>query len=36
MPFYTFETIPAHPDEPVRRYELWQGMKNPPLERHRR
>lgn len=34
MPFYTYETIPIRIGDPVRRYELWQGIKNPPFHRH--
>lgn len=34
MPNYVYETLPAKPGGPVRRYELWQSMKEPPLQRH--
>lgn len=31
---YVYETIPDSPGEPVRRYEIWQRMKDDPLDRH--
>lgn len=34
MPFYVYETIPAAPGAPVRRYEFWQHMKESAYTRH--
>ena len=34
MATYVYETIPKKPDEPVKRYELWQHMSEPPHNRH--
>lgn len=34
MPIYVYETLPAKSGDPVKRYELWQSMKDPAYERH--
>lgn len=34
MATYVYETIPRHPDEAPRRFEVVQSMKDAPLERH--
>jgi predicted nucleic acid-binding Zn ribbon protein len=31
MPTYTYETVPATPGEPVRRFDVRQAMSDPPL-----
>ena len=34
MAIYTYETIPAAPDQPVRTYEIRQSMKDAALSTH--
>lgn len=34
MATYVYETIPRRPDEPPRRFEVVQSMKDAPLQRH--
>jgi hypothetical protein len=34
MATYVYETIPEKPGDPVKRYELWQQMREPAYERH--
>lgn len=34
MPTYIYETIPSRPGGKVRRYELWQSMKDDAYTRH--
>jgi predicted nucleic acid-binding Zn ribbon protein len=34
MPVYQYETLPAVPDGPVRRFEVKQSMNDRPLEKH--
>ena len=34
MATYVYETIPAQPGQPAHRFEVVQGMKDAPLQRH--
>lgn len=34
MPIYVYETIPARPGEPTRRYEFWQHMRDDAYTHH--
>lgn len=34
MPTYVYETISAGPDDPPRRFEVRQSMKDAPLQTH--
>lgn len=34
MPTYVYETIPPKPGARVRRYELWQSMRDATYTRH--
>lgn len=34
MPIYVYETVPQEPGAPVRRYEIFQKMKDAALEMH--
>lgn len=34
MPTYTYETIPAQPEDPVERFEIRQSMADEPLATH--
>ena len=34
MPIYVYETIPDAADATVKRFELWQSMKDEPLKLH--
>jgi hypothetical protein len=34
MATYVYETVPRHPDEPTRRFEVVQSMRDAPLQRH--
>jgi predicted nucleic acid-binding Zn ribbon protein len=34
MPTYVYETIPSGPTDPVRRFEIWQRMRDPVLTHH--
>ena len=34
MPTYVYETVPEKDGDPVKQYEIWQRMRDEPLERH--
>lgn len=34
MATYVYETVPQHPGEAPQRFEVMQGMNDPPLVRH--
>lgn len=34
MPTYVYETVPEKEGDAVRRYEIWQHMKDEPLKQH--
>ena len=34
MPTYVYETLPERAKDPVKRFEIWQRMKDEPLKTH--
>lgn len=34
MPTYVYETIPGQAGQKIKRFEIWQSMKDAPLKTH--
>lgn len=34
MPTYVYETIPSRAGQKIKRFEIWQSMKDAPLKTH--
>jgi len=34
MPTYVYETMPENANQPAKRFEIWQRMKDEPLKTH--